>query len=65
LPITGYRVYRGAAGATPTLYATVAPNAIGMTDTVVTKKATYTYLVTAFNVRGESVTSNLATATAR
>ena len=63
--ITGYRVYRGAASGAETLYVSYGPDAIGMTDTNVAKKARYFYRVTAVNVLGESVFSAEVNATAR
>ena len=63
--VTGYRVYRGTASGAETLYVTYGPNAIGMTDTAVTKRTRYWYRVTAVNVLGESAPSNEVSAVAR
>ena len=63
--ITGYRVYRGTTAGTGTLYVSYGPDAIGMTDTAVTKRTTYFYRVTAVNALGESVATAEVSATAR
>jgi fibronectin type 3 domain-containing protein len=63
--VTGYRVYRGTAAGAESLYVSYGSNAIGMTDTAVTRRKTYFYKVTAVNVLGESVFSAEVSATAR
>ena len=51
--MTGYRIYRGAPGGTPTLHATVNANAVAYTDTAVVNGGTYAYQIAAFNAFGE------------
>ena len=63
--VTGFKVYRGTKAGAETLYVSYGSNAIGMTDTAVTKRTTYFYKVTAVNVLGESVISAEVSATAR
>ena len=63
--VTGFKVYRGTKTGAETLYVSYGSDAIGMTDTAVTKRTTYFYKVTAVNVLGESVFSAEVSATAR
>ena len=63
--VTGYRVYRGTTSGGETLYVSYGPDAIGMTDTSVTKRTSYSYRVTAVNVLGESAYSAEVNAVAR
>ena len=51
---TGFHIYRGINGDTPTLLEDVAADAITFTDVGVTA-GTYKYAVSAFNANGESV----------
>jgi predicted phage tail protein len=56
--ITEYRVYRGLASGSETLYATVNASTLNFTDTNVSNGVAYYYYVSAVNEFGESESSN-------
>ena len=62
-PISGYRIYRGAASGAETLLATVG-NVSQYTDANAARGQTYYYKVSAVNAAGESARSNERSATA-
>jgi hypothetical protein len=64
-PVTGYRVYRGTTSANLAFYVSYGPDAIGMTDTSVTRRTRYYYRVTALSVLGEGASTPTVNATAR
>jgi len=62
-PITGYRIYRGAAAGTVTLLTTVGAAATSYSDGAVTLGAPYVYRVAAVNAVGTGAQSNEVTVT--
>jgi fibronectin type 3 domain-containing protein len=63
VPITAYRIFRGASSGSETLLATVG-NVTAYTDTTAVNTTTYFYEVSAVNLAGESPRSNERSATA-
>jgi len=52
-PITGYKVYRGTASGSETLFGSVGADVLSYNDTAVTNGVTYYYQITAVNAKGE------------